>query len=83
MNIPPPRQHVGVLHDGLVAGGVGADGEHAPPLGELAAVRLVLPAPLVQVVQALGRALALAPEQLLHTLVHLAHDAVIVLLPGV
>ena len=46
--------------------------KYAPPLGELASLRLVLGAPLVQVVQPLGGGLlALGAEQLLDALVNL------------
>lgn len=44
-------QNVGVLQDGLVRRSVLADLEHTAPLGELAAIFLVLGAALVQVVQ--------------------------------
>ena len=97
MAIPPPRQHVGILHDGEVRRCVLTDLEHAPeeegdiiiliiypnlshipnhqhapPLGEVAACRLVLLAPLVEVVQTLRGALAvLGAEELLHALVRL------------
>ena len=45
-----PSQHVGILCDGQGAWGVGPNLEDAAPLGELAAVRLVLATPHVQVV---------------------------------
>lgn len=48
-------EHGGVLLDGLVGRRVAADLEHATPLGEVAAVLLVLGATLGQVVQAWWR----------------------------
>lgn len=44
-------QHVGVLQDRLVAGGVLADLQHATPLGKVAAVLLVLGATRSQVIE--------------------------------
>ena len=66
-----PSEDVGVLHDGLVAGRVLSYGQHRPPLGKLTAVSLVLLAPLVQVIKALGGSLPLATKQRLHALVNL------------
>lgn len=44
-------QHVGVLEDGLVGWGLVADLQDATPLGEVAAVLLVLGATFGQVIQ--------------------------------
>ncbi len=44
-----PGQNIGVLHDGLVAGRVGANLQHAPPLGKPGSVRLEKkPAKIIQ-----------------------------------
>ena len=45
-----PCENIGVLEDGLVAGGVLPDGQHTPPLGKVTSISLELLASLVQVI---------------------------------
>jgi len=52
-------EDVGILQHGLVAGGVLADLEYTSPLGEVAAILLVLGAPGRQVIKTLGGGLSL------------------------
>lgn len=65
------REDVGVLEDRELAGAILLDLEDASPLGEVAAVLLVLDAAGLEIVEALGRALVIGAEQRHYALVDL------------
>ena len=66
-----PCQYIGILHDSLVAGGIGTNFKDRSPLCKLAAICLVLLTPFVKIIQPLGGTLSLTAKQVLHTLVNL------------
>ena len=66
-----PGQDVGILRDGELGRLAIADGVDVPPLGEVAAVLLVLGAPGAEVIDALGGRLTVGSGQFLRALVQL------------
>lgn len=57
-------QHIGILQNCLIAGGVLADLQNGTPLGEVATVLLVLSATGIQIVKTLGGAFTFRSEQI-------------------